>query len=39
MFRLITVTLFATILTACSATDDPRQGGLISGVANLESGG
>jgi len=39
MFRVIAFTLFTMILTACSTTDDPRQGGLISGVANLENGG
>lgn len=39
MIKLITMTLFATVLTACSTTDDPRKGGLFSGVANLENGG
>lgn len=38
MSRMIVYIIFAIILVACTTTDNPREGGLISGVASLESG-
>jgi chromosome segregation ATPase len=37
--RMSSLALLATLVSACTGTDDPRQGGFFDGVSNVFSGG